>query len=179
MRFRYTIQYIEGKQNDTPDCMSRKYGESDIPSLDDVIINHVGISAEDQAVTIPELAQEGAKDPQYMAVLGAVKTGFPDKEEECTQQLLPFFKIRGNIAIIAQDELEILAFHDSEGRTRLVVPKSLRGRVKAVLHTDHRQDLARFKVHAQQHGYWPRMSKDLKSYIEQCQFCQIHAPSHQ
>ena len=61
MRFRYTIQYIEGKQNDTPDCMSRKYGESDIPSLVNVIINHVGISAEDQAVTIPELAHEGAK----------------------------------------------------------------------------------------------------------------------
>ncbi len=125
MRFKYTIQYIEGKQNDTPDCMSRKFGESDtdtsalrdiddmsdeelgaaisasyIPSLEEAIINHVGIAAEDQAVTIPELTQEGAKDPQYMAVLGAVKTGFPDKEEECTQQLLPFFKIRSNIAII-------------------------------------------------------------------------------
>ena len=30
MRFKYTIQYIEGKINGTPDCMSRKYGENDI-----------------------------------------------------------------------------------------------------------------------------------------------------
>ena len=35
-----------------------------IPSLYDAIINHIGIPAEDQAVTIPELAQEGAKDTQ-------------------------------------------------------------------------------------------------------------------
>ena len=145
------------------------------------MINQVGLSAEEQAVTIPELAQEGAKDPQYTAVLEAIKSdkGFPEKEEECPQNIVPFFQVRRSISIITQDELEVLTFTDCKGRTRLVVPKSLRGRVKAILHADHRRDLAQVRMRAEQHMYWPRMFEDLKSFIEQCKFCQIHAPSHQ
>ena len=110
-----------------------------IPRVEDAMINQVGLSAEEQAVTIPELAQEGAKDPQYTAVLEAIKSdkGFPEKEEECPQNIVPFFQVRRSISIITQDELEVLTFTDCRGRTRLVVPKSLRGRVKAILHADH------------------------------------------
>ena len=133
---------------------------------------------EDQAVTIPEQAQEGLKDKQYKAVMEAVKQGFSEKEEKCTQQLLPFYKIRQNIAIINQDELEVLVYHDSDRRMRLVIPRSLRPRVKAVLYADHRRNLVRVKMRAQQHVYWPRMTEDLKLYIKHCVHCQIHMPSH-
>ena len=51
--------------------------------------------------------------------------------------------------------------------------------MKAVLHADHRRDLVRVKMKAQQHVYWPWMTVDLKSYIEQCVYCQIHIPSQQ
>ena len=84
-----------------------------------------------------------------------------------------------NIAIITQNKLEVLVYHDSDRRMRLVIPRSLRPRVKAVLYADHRRNLVRVKMRAQQHVYWPRMTEDLKSYIKQCVHCQIHMPSHQ
>ena len=159
--------------------MSAAISASYIPGMDEAMVSQIGLSAEVQAVSIPELAQKGAKDAQYAAVLEAVTQGFPETEGECSQQLLPFFKVRRHISIINQDELDVLTFTNSKGRTRLVIPKSLRGRVKAILHADHRRDLTRVRMRAEQHVYWPRMFEDLKSFIEQCQFCQIHAPSHQ
>ncbi len=74
--------------------------------------------------------------------------------------------------------MEVLVYHDSDMRTRLVILRTLRQRVKAILHVDHRRDLVRVKKRALEHVYWPRMSEDLKSFIDQCQFCQVHAPSH-
>ena len=56
-----------------------------IPSVDEAIIIHIGVASEDQAVTIPELAQEGAKDAQHNLVMEAEMAGFPEKEEDCVQ----------------------------------------------------------------------------------------------
>ena len=47
--------------------------------------------------------------------------------------------------------MEFLVYHNSDMRTRLVVPKSIRKRVKMILHSDHRKDLARVKRKAQEH----------------------------
>ena len=211
LRFRFQIQYLPGKRNDGPDCMSRMYGdeESDevdleevdtlldidemsdtelgaaisacyISSIDECYVNNVGkMPEDDQAVTIPELVKEGAKDDQYQAVMKAVKEGFPEKVEECSQLIQPFYKIRRNVSVVCQDDMEFLVYHDSDMRTRLVIPKLLRSRVKMILHADHRRDLARVKMRAQEHVFWPGMSVDLKSYIDQCVQCQVNMPSHQ
>ena len=48
-----------------------------------------------------------------------------------------------------------------------------------LLHANHRSDLAWVKKRAQEHMFWPKMIKDLKSYIDQCKHCQIHMTSHQ
>ena len=93
----------------------------------------------------------------------AVKERFPDKEKECTQLIQP----------------QYLVYNNSDMRTRLVIPKSLRNRVKMIHHANHRRDLVWVKKRAQEHVFWPKMIKDLKSYIDQCKHCQIHMPSHQ
>ena len=65
-----------------------------ITGVDECYVNRVGGVPEDnQAVTIPQLVQEGLKDAQYTAVMKAVKEGFPDKIEEFSALLQPFFKI--------------------------------------------------------------------------------------
>ena len=126
-----------------PQGQSGSGDASYISGVDKCFVNKLGsVPAEDQAVTIPELAPERLKDEQYKAVMEAI----PEKEEKCTQQLLPFFKIRHNIAIINKDNLVILAYQDSDSRTRLVIPRLLRSRVKTVLHADHRRDLVRVKM---------------------------------
>ena len=57
--------------------------------------------------------------------------------------------------------------NDSDLKTRLVIPKTLRNQVKKILHKDHRQDLTRVKKRAQEHVYWPMMNSDLKSFMLQ------------
>ena len=93
-------------------------------------------------------------------------------------RLQPFFKVRLNIFEIHQDNLEFLVYHNSDLRTTLIIPRSLKNGIKMILHADHRRDLARVKKRAQEHVFWPSMNTDLKSYIEQCVHCQVHMLSH-
>ena len=71
-----------------------------------------------------------------------------------------------------------MIYYDSESRSRLLIPKPLRNRVKQIFHADNRWDLTRVKIHAQKHVYWPNMTSDLKFFIEQCVYCQVNMPSH-
>merc|ERR1712082_351871 len=119
MRYKFDIQYLPGKNNNGPDCMSRAFGDDEdadinleevdqlldvdefldeedielgaaisachISNVEECFINSVGKCPEDdQAVTFPEIVQEGKRDPQYKALLEAVRGGFPEKEEECS-----------------------------------------------------------------------------------------------
>ena len=75
-----------------------------------------------------------------------------------------------------EDNLEVITYHHSNLRTRMVIPRSLQNRFKKVLHADYRQDLVRVKQRAQEHVYWPNMSADLKTFIEQCVYCYVNMP---
>ena len=74
--------------------------------------------------------------------------------------------------------MEIVTYHDSNLKRRMVIPSSLRNHVEKILHADHRRDLVRVKQRAQKHVYWPNMTVDLKAFIEQCMYCQVNMPSH-
>ena len=67
---------------------------------------------------------------------------------------------------------------DRNLRSRMLIPKSLRNRVKQILHADHRRDLSRIKRQAQEHVSWPNMAAKLKTFIDQCVHCQVNMPSH-
>ena len=200
LRFRFTIRYCPGKLNKGPDCMSRVFGEeeeteenSELEELDSdtelgvaigsCYIDHINeeqvFSLEDQAVTIQEVVQAGLKDPVYRVLMAGIKSGFPEKLEECPPLIAPYHNHHINISTVNQDDLEFLVFHDSGLRSRMIIPKALRNRVKKILHADHRRDLTRVKLRAAEHVYWTNMAGDLKSFIQQCEYCQVHMPSQQ
>ena len=70
---------------------------------------------------------------------------------------------------MVEGKLESVVYHDSDLRSRMLVPKVLR---------NHRRDLTRVKRRAQEHVYWPNMSAELKTFIDQCVHCQVNMPSH-
>ena len=147
-----------------------------VPDVEEVIINRCQEDA--MAITTAEIAKVGKQDKEYSTLKQAVLEGFPEKLEDCTPLLQPYHKNRQNITVVVEDDNEILVYYDSESRSRLIIPKALRNRVKHILHANHRRDLIRVKARAQQHVYWPNMSKDLKSFIDQCVQCQVNMPSH-
>ena len=129
-------------------------------------------------ITLPEIVKVGTKDREYTTLIKAIKDEFPDSIDECIPLLHPFFKIKMHFSVIFQDGLELIVYHDSDLRSRMVIPQTLRNKVKHMLHSDHRRDLIRVKQRVQQHVYWPNMMSDLKAFIEQCEYCQINMPSH-
>merc|ERR1712082_534980 len=167
LRYNFKIQYLPGDQNDTPDCMSRVHknneecefienGEDEIwsdnevgavisacyvPDVEEVIINKCQEDA--MVVTTAEIANVGKQDKEYSTLKQAVLEGFPELLEDCTPLLQPYHKNRQNITIVVVDDNEILVYYDSEARSRLIIPKALRNRVKHILHANLRRDLTR------------------------------------
>ena len=90
------------------------------------------------AVTTAEIARVGKKDKEYSTLKEAILNGFPEELEDCTPLLLPYHKNRRDITVVVEGEDEVLVYFDSESRSRLIIPKVLRNRVKQVLHADHR-----------------------------------------
>ena len=121
---------------------------------------------DDMAVTWEEIVRAREKNGDYMAVKKAVLDGFPEKLEECIPLIQPFHKNRLNLSMVVEDKLEVVVYYDSDLRSRMLIPKSLRNQVKHILHADHRRDLTRVKRRAQEHMYWPTMMADLKQFID-------------
>ena len=65
--------------------------------------------------------------------------------------------------MVSNNDMELLVFYDSKVRLRLIIPKSLRNRIKKILHEDHRKDLTRINMRARKHVYWPKMASCLWS----------------
>ena len=74
--------------------------------------------------------------------------------------------------------MAFLMFYDSESRCRMIITKVLQNRIKKILHTNHRRDLTRIKMREREHVYWPNMAHKFRSFMEQCEYCQIHMYSH-
>merc|ERR1712082_28712 len=98
------------------------------------------------AITITEIAKVGKEDKVYTALKKAVLEGFPEKLEDCIPLIQPYHKNRYNITVVKEDNNEVLVYFDSALRSRLIIPKALRNRVKHVLHADHRRDLTCVKA---------------------------------
>ena len=147
-----------------------------IVDVEEVVLNKC--QEDDMAVTMEEIARVGKEDKEYTALKKAVLDGFPEKLEDCIPLIQPYHKNRHDITVVKEYNNEILVYFDSASRSRLIIPKALRNQVKQVLHTDHRRDLTCVKARAQEYMYWPTMVSDLKSFMEQCMFCQVNMPSH-
>merc|ERR1712239_90681 len=147
-----------------------------ISDVEEVVLNRC--MEDDMAITIAEIAKVGKGNKEYSVLKKAVLEGFPEKPEDCVPLLLPYQKNRHNITVVVEDNNKVLVYFDSESRSRLIVPKLLRNRVKQVLHANHRRDLVRVKARAQEHVYWPNMAANLKLFIDQCVQCQVNMLSH-
>ena len=71
---------------------------------------------DDQDITIPELVQKGLKNDQYKAQMKVVKEEFLDNAEECSMILQPFFKIKLNVSVVCQNDLEFLVYQLACGK---------------------------------------------------------------
>ena len=95
-----------------------------IASVEEVYVSRC--KEDDMAVTWEEIVRAGEKDSEYMAVKQAILQGFPEKLEECIALIQPYHKNRINLSIVVDDKLKVVLYHDSDLRSRKLVPKQLR-----------------------------------------------------
>ena len=80
---------------------------------------------DDMAVTWEEIVKAGESDKEYSAVKKAVLEGFPEKLEDCIPLIQAFHKNRHNLSVVVEDKLEVVVYHNSDLRTRMLIPKFL------------------------------------------------------
>jgi hypothetical protein len=84
--------------------------------------------------------------------------GWPEERSELPEQLTPFFSYRDELVV--QDALIFKA-------NRVVVPQKLRAEMMTKIHSSHLGTDGCLR-RARECLFWPRMSYDIKQYIETC-----------
>lgn len=172
-RFSYDITHVPGKELYTADTLSRapvnNHSTQDLLTQQELAelcmmstISH--LPASDQRVDVYKEAQ--SNDPTCQEILKYCREGWPNKSQ-LDPQLKPFYEAQGDLT-----EGDGLLMYDR----RIVVPKSLQTETLQKLHEGH-QGLTRCRLRAKISVWWPGISKQLKSYVENCPQCARDAKS--
>lgn len=147
--FDYDLVHRKGQENVVPDMLSRSTNQS-ITYEENVKCALITIPAE-------------VKDRWYTKMLDNVK----NKSEDFSH-----WRVDGNQLYKSVDNLEPSLDKDN---WRLVLPKELRNQAIAECHdppTCGHQGVLKTYRRLGQHFYWPKMRKDVATYVSRCHTCQ-------
>ena len=111
-----------------------------------------------------QIEHASADDPVFHELRLMTQRGWPANRSDVPPCLLPYFDIR--------DELVVQGMIVFKGH-QLVVPAALRKEMMAATHNRHIGIEACIR-HARESLYWPRMTVELKEYIQHCDVCLAH-----
>ena len=114
-----------------------------------------------------ELLEAARADPDYQALVHAVRHGFPTNSANADPAVKPYLTVREHLSV--DSDLVLKGQH-------VVVPRALRSRVLQDLHAAH-QGLTRAQGRARQIVFWPNISNDIANTVRSCEMCRLHAPS--
>ena len=156
------IKYVRGISLHIPDMLSRAYLPTPGSESDRFLVNTVGelaISSD----RIAEFTKENERDPQMIALKGAIANGWPDRKEELPDHKKTFHPYTDELAVY-----DGLVFR---GMT-VVVPRTLRRCVIDNLRRSH-LGIDSLIRRAKELVYWPSMRNDLAEAVINCEACQV------
>ena len=168
-KFNLQIKYQKGTQMFLADTLSRAH----LPEVETCSSVH-DLEMVDHKATLAisgarwhQIKHASADDPVLQELRSVIQHGWPDSKKELPQCLLPFYDVRDELTI--QDEFVF------KGQ-QIVVPATLRKELIEVTHASHIGIEACIR-RARESLWWPRMSAELKQYIEKCDICLAHCTS--
>ena len=202
--WRFKILHKPGKLHLAPDAMSRHPVETKdeveisaseilagirLPDSECIIAsNQVGDNF--RAVTFDRVKEETLKDNQMLKLIHYIQAGFPETKDHLPLELHEFWIVRYSLFIIdgvimcsdRKRELDHnkLLSHSSifqDDVYRIVIPPSLRKEVISVLHSAH-QGVTAMNERARSIVYWPGITNDIQRCRENCNSCNLIAPSN-
>jgi hypothetical protein len=154
--FKYNIKYRNSKLHGNADALSRLPQKS-TRGLEFDVVDVLEIQLiETLPVSVPQIAQETAKDSQLSNLLYKLQRGESLKSSETFNIDTREFSIQQNV---------ILRDH------RVIVPKTIRALILKELHSAH-FGIVKTKSLARGHCWWPGIDRDIEKMISECTDCQ-------
>jgi len=170
MEFNPVVEYLPGKHMHIADLLSRQFLDDlvhDDPEMLEVVHEvtmHIPMSPEIGA----EFRQATAEDAGLSAVIQLYNEGWPNSRKKVPIDARPYWQFRNDL--FAEDGLVIMG-------ERIVVPLSLRRKVLKRLHKSH-LGTEKTKLRARQILYWPGMSNDITTTVQQCRICERYSANN-
>ena len=166
-RFDYSIVHVPGKYLYTADTLSRSPStteqndhqlQEEVEVLMEVSVTNLPASAE----KLDEYRKAQIVDKVCSTVTHYCHNGWPQKKNDLTVDLVPYWKARHNLTV---DKNNLLLY----GK-RIVVPKPLRRETLEKIHMGH-QGIQRCRLRANISVWWPGISQELENLVRQCPTC--------
>ena len=168
----YELVYRPGAENGNADGLSRLPLEAKAEEVSESFVPVHMMELVNSPVSEKEVAVETRKDPVLAVVLDSVLTGWSTVDSN--EDYKPF--------LIRKEEITSVGGCVLWGN-RVVIPKSLQGRVLEELHEVH-LGASKMKALARSFVWWPGMDKDIELKTQNCTLCRNHqsipsgAPMH-
>lgn len=166
-RYNIVIEHRPDKELLLADAMSRAFlpNESNQQELENVnVVHYLPVRKE----TLEKIRSATERDESLQRLKTIILSGWPQDKRKLPQDMCVYFTYRDELAV--EDNLI------SKG-LRLIVPMSLRGEIKATLHSSH-LGIESCLRRARECVFWPGMNAE-KDLIAGCEICQKHAHSQQ
>lgn len=170
MRYVYDIEYTPGTQLKTADALSRaprQHSSSEIDLTDLDIDAHVRsvmlqLSAGNMSDrTLDDLREAQSKDTACIQLRGLIETSWPTHRRQLHATVQPFWPMRSELSV--QENLVVRG-------DRIIIPESKRNEILSKLHEGH-MGIEKTRQRASRLVWWPGMSAQIKSTVENCIVC--------
>ncbi|XP_064637067.1 uncharacterized protein K02A2.6-like [Lineus longissimus] len=161
------IKWMEGRKMVLADTLSRAFLKEKGGQGMFETVNALGY------LTVPpdkvsEIRSETDNDEALNVLKATIQKGWPEDKSALPTSAVPYFDIRDELAVT-----DGLIFRGE----RLVVPKTLRKKMKDYIHIGHTGVEACLR-RARERMYWPSMNQELKEWIIRCETCREFKISH-
>ena len=116
---------------------------------------------------LEEIRTETEKDDVLSRAIDLTLRGWPKRQRNVLDDLVPFFKQKGSLSVIDG----LLSFG-----SRIVIPEALQNDILDKLHEGH-LGIVKTLDRAKSAVWWPKMTDDIRARVGQCQHCQSLAPA--
>ena len=156
--YNVSLGWIPGKEMIFADHLSRNIGSNKSDELTctglDLKIQDIYLNAsEDRCIS---LAKETDKDETSVTLKNMVLKGWPEKRDECPQNLKAYWTYRDELSVL--DDLVLKG-------NRIIIPNDCRDDVLDKVHEGHFR-IERTKLRARDTVYWLQINHDIKTLVK-------------
>ena len=161
-KYPVTVKYRPGKELVVADTLSRAYltDKECLPAEADFEVNVIH--------TLPifercfkRLQEETLQDPALQHLKSTVKSGWPEKKNEISTAISPYWNCRDEIS--THNEIMFKG-------AKVIVPKSMQSEMLLAIHSSH-LGMEKCKQRVRDILYWPGMCKQIEDIVLSCQTC--------